>query len=274
MARSKDKGAGERHSGKFVSYIRVSTDEQGRSGLGQEAQMEAIRQYLNGGTWKLVASYGDVMSGRRDDRRGLVDAIEHCQRDNATLIVSKLDRLGRKASTLLAILDSEIDIVIVDTPMEYVGAGRTFIQMRAVMAEHFAADIQEKTKDALAAKAARGERLGAQTKKGEPDWQRRQKLAVKARMADADEFAAEMEPIIEAYQLHCENHFGSPPTLQTMCDFLNNSKHPPYSRWKEQRQARVATKTVKKWTKWHASSVSNLVKRIEKLRKSRETRAA
>jgi len=274
MTRSRDKGAGERHSGKFVSYVRVSTDEQGRSGLGQEAQMEAIRQYLNGGPWKLVANYGDIMSGRRDDRRGLLDALEHCQREKASLIVSKLDRLGRYAPTLFAILDSEIDIVICDTPIEYKGAGRTAVQMQAVIAEATARQISENTKNALAAKAVRGERLGAQTKKGEPDWQRRQKLAVKARMADADEFAAEMEPIIEAYQLHCEDHFGSPPTLQMMCDFLNNSKHPPYSRWKEQKQAKVAKKTVKKWVKWHPSSVRNLVKRIEKLRADRASRAA
>jgi len=271
---ARDKGAGERHSGKFVSYVRVSTDEQGRSGLGQEAQMEAIRQHLNGGTWKLVGSYGDIMSGRRDDRRGLLDALEHCQKENASLIVSKLDRLGRKASTLLAILDSEVDIVICDTPMEYVGAGRTFIQMRAVMAEHFAADIQEKTKDALAAKRARGERLGAQTKKGEPDWQRRQKLAVKARIEDSDEFAAHMEPIIEAYRQHHEKHFGWPPTLQMMCDFLNNSKHPPQTRWKEQQTAKVVKKTAKKWVRWHPSSVRNLVRRIEKLQKNRGVQAA
>ena len=274
MARSKDKGAGERHSGKFVSYIRVSTDEQGRSGLGQEAQMEVIRQYLNGGTWKLVASYGDIMSGRRDDRRGLLDAIEHCQREKASLIVSKLNRLGRDAETLFAILGSGIDIVICDTPVEYKGAGRTAVQFQAVFAEATAREISENTKIALAAKAARGERLGAQTKKGEPDWQRRQKLAVKARMADADEFGAEMEPIIEAYRQHCDNHFGYRPTLQMMCDFLNNSKHPPYSRWKKQRQARVAKKTVEKWATWHASSVSNLVKRIEKLQKDRARRAA
>ena len=62
--------------GKFVSYLRVSTDKQGRSGLGLEAQREAVARYLNGGSWKLVAEYVETESGKRSDRPKLAAALE------------------------------------------------------------------------------------------------------------------------------------------------------------------------------------------------------
>ena len=87
--------------GKFVSYLRVSTDKQGRSGLGLEAQREAVAAYLNGGRWTLVAEYVETESGKRADRPKLKAALAHAKAIGATLVFAKLDRLslGSDAST-------------------------------------------------------------------------------------------------------------------------------------------------------------------------------
>src|SRR3981081_1524923 len=81
--------------GKFVSYLRVSTDKQGRSGLGLEAQREAVSRYLNGGQWKLVAEYVEVESGKRNSRPQLQAAISHAKATGAKLVIARLDRLAR-----------------------------------------------------------------------------------------------------------------------------------------------------------------------------------
>jgi DNA invertase Pin-like site-specific DNA recombinase len=87
-----------RHRGKFVSYLRVSTKRQGESGLGVEAQREAVTAYLNGGRWRLVEEFVEVESGKRDDNRPeLEKAFAACRVYNAKLVIAKLDRLSRDA---------------------------------------------------------------------------------------------------------------------------------------------------------------------------------
>ena len=86
--------------GKFVSYLRVSTDKQGRSGLGVEAQREAVARYLNGGSWKLVAEYAETESGKRSDRPKLAAALRHAKAIGATVVFAKLDRLTRNVDLL------------------------------------------------------------------------------------------------------------------------------------------------------------------------------
>src|SRR4051795_4819113 len=81
--------------GKFVSYLRVSTARQGQSGLGLEAQREAVQRHLNGGDWKLLGEYVEVETGKKNDRPQLAKALEHCRLTGAVLIVAKLDRLAR-----------------------------------------------------------------------------------------------------------------------------------------------------------------------------------
>jgi DNA invertase Pin-like site-specific DNA recombinase len=81
--------------GKFVSYLRVSTDKQGRSGLVLEAQRDAVSRYLNGGRWKLVAEYDEVESGKRNSRPQLQAAIGHGKATGAKLVIARLDRLAR-----------------------------------------------------------------------------------------------------------------------------------------------------------------------------------
>jgi DNA invertase Pin-like site-specific DNA recombinase len=82
--------------GKFISYLRVSMDKQGRSGLGLEAQREAVARYLNGGRWTLVAEYVEVESGKRNSRPQLQAAIRHAKAVKGKLVIARLDRLARR----------------------------------------------------------------------------------------------------------------------------------------------------------------------------------
>src|ERR1700733_12221106 len=122
--------------GKFVSYLRVSTDKQGRSGLGVEAQREAVARYLNGGSWKLVAEYVETESGKRSDRPKLAAALAHAKAIGATVVFAKLDRLYRNAKFLLTLIDSGVDVVFCDLPQIPPGAmGRFMLTQMAAVAE-------------------------------------------------------------------------------------------------------------------------------------------
>ena len=89
--------------GKFVSYLRVSTGKQEKSGLGLEAQRKAVTDYLNGGRWDIIEEFVETESGKRDDRPKLTEALTLCRIHGATLLIAKLDRLSRDASFLLAL---------------------------------------------------------------------------------------------------------------------------------------------------------------------------
>ena len=80
---------------RFVAYHRVSTERQGRSGLGLDAQRKAVLDYLNGGAWELVAEFVEIETGKHSDRPELAKALEACRRFKARLVISKLDRLSR-----------------------------------------------------------------------------------------------------------------------------------------------------------------------------------
>jgi Resolvase, N terminal domain len=89
--------------GKWISYLRVSTDRQGKSGLGIEAQRNAVAEYLNGGNWSLVKEFVEVESGKNTERPKLAEAIKACRVYGAKLVIAKLDRLSRDASFLLGL---------------------------------------------------------------------------------------------------------------------------------------------------------------------------
>jgi DNA invertase Pin-like site-specific DNA recombinase len=97
--------------GKFVAYYRVSTEKQGRSGLGLEAQQRAVRDYLNGGSWDLCSEIVEVESGKNSDRPKLAEALTLCRLYGATLIIAKLDRLSRDAHFLLGLEKAGVDFV-------------------------------------------------------------------------------------------------------------------------------------------------------------------
>src|SRR5215210_3886821 len=108
------RGDGAMAKGKFVSYLRVSTDKQGRSGLGLEAQRQAVETYLNGGRWTLAAEYVETESGKRADRPKLAAALAHAKAIGATVVFAKLDRLTRNVDLLRSLVASEVDLVFCD----------------------------------------------------------------------------------------------------------------------------------------------------------------
>src|SRR5438477_9819527 len=138
----------------FVSYLRVSTAKQGASGLGLEAQLEAINRYLAGR--RLLGSYTEVESGKKNDRPEMAKALAHCRATGAALAIAKLDRLSRNASFLMGLRDSGVDIAICDMPQ----ADRMMVGVMALFAEKEREMISERTRSALAAAKARGTRLG------------------------------------------------------------------------------------------------------------------
>jgi DNA invertase Pin-like site-specific DNA recombinase len=142
--------------GKFVSYLRVSTDKQGRSGLGLEAQRDAVARYLNGGRWKLLAEYVEVESGKRSGRPQLQAAISHATATGAKLVIARLDRLARNLHFVSSLQERGVDFVAADMP----DANRLTIHIIAAVAEAVGRTISENTKTALAAAKARGVKLG------------------------------------------------------------------------------------------------------------------
>src|SRR3954471_1831996 len=148
-------------TGKFVSYLRVSTDKQGRSGLGVEAQREAVTRFLNGGDWTLTKEYVETESGKRSDRPKLKAALAHAKAIGATVVFAKLDRLTRNVDLLRSLVASDANLVFCDLPHVPAGAmGRFLLTQMASVAELEAGLISERTKAALAAAKARGVKLG------------------------------------------------------------------------------------------------------------------
>lgn len=177
-------------SGRFVSYLRVSTDQQGRSGLGLEAQREGVAAYLNGGAWKLVGEFVEVESGKNAERPQLAAALAGCRKHKATLVVAKLDRLSRSVAFLSALMESGVDFVAADNPH----ANKLMVHMLAAFAEHERDQISARTKAALAAAKARGAKLG------NPRLDEARGAAAGALKAGADQRAANVLPIIRAVQ--------------------------------------------------------------------------
>jgi DNA invertase Pin-like site-specific DNA recombinase len=141
---------------RFIAYYRVSSQQQGRSGLGLAAQQQAVRDYLNGGRGRLVAEHTEIESGKRNDRPELAAALAACRVHVATLVVAKLDRLSRNAAFLLTLRDSGVDFIAADMPE----ANRLTVGVLAVVAEHEREAISARTRAALSAAKARGVRLG------------------------------------------------------------------------------------------------------------------
>lgn len=142
---------------KFVAYLRVSTARQGRSGLGLEAQRDAVRTFVASRAGQIIApEYVETESGKRNDRPQLQVALARCRATGATLVVAKLDRLSRNAAFLLTLRDSGVPFVAADMPE----ANTLTIGILAVVAQAEREAISARTKAALAAAKARGIKLG------------------------------------------------------------------------------------------------------------------
>lgn len=180
----------------YVSYARVSTERQGRSGLGLEAQRMAVTEYLKAAQGKLIAEYTEIETGRRRDRPQLQAALELCRRGRAILVIAKLDRLARNVAFISALLESRVRFVAVDMPE----ADPAFLQMASVFAEWEARKTSERTKAALAAAKARGALLGWSSPARQNDQREASYKGAAAIQRRAALFAANTRPVIEAIQ--------------------------------------------------------------------------
>ena len=172
---------------KFVAYQRVSTREQGKSGLGLEGQAEAIYRAVSFAGGEISETYIDIESGAHNDRPELAAAIAKCRAAGMTLVVAKLDRLSRDAAYLLALQSTGLELMVADSP----SMGALEYGIKAVFAEQERRQISERTIAALAAAKARGVKLGSR------NIQKVSAAGVAARQAQARAHAEIILPIIE-----------------------------------------------------------------------------
>jgi DNA invertase Pin-like site-specific DNA recombinase len=178
------------HQGKFVAYFRVSTDKQGKSGLGLEAQRKSVLDYLDGGRWSSVAEFTEIESGKRNDRPELEKALAACKKQKAKLVIAKLDRLSRNLAFIAALMDSGVEFVAVDNPH----ANKLTVHILAAVAQHEREIISARTSAALAAAKARGKRLG------NPRLSEARRHAAMANKERADRYSANVLPVIREIQ--------------------------------------------------------------------------
>jgi DNA invertase Pin-like site-specific DNA recombinase len=197
---------------KLIAYYRVSTDKQGQSGLGLEAQQHAVARYVNGG--KLIKEYTEIESGKINTRPQLAEAIQNCRAYGAKLVIAKLDRLSRDAHFLLGLEKAGIDFVAADMP----NANRLTVGIMAMVAEEERRMISKRTIDALAAAKARGTKLGG-NRSVVPSEQARV-LATAALQTRATRRAADIAPIIAALQA------GGAESLRAIAAGLNEAGIP------------------------------------------------
>jgi len=194
---------------KFVSYLRVSTDKQGKSGLGLEAQRAAVENYLTGGQWRLVKEYVEVETGKNDQRPQLRKALHHAKVTGATLVIAKLDRLSRNVAFIDNLQESKVRFVCADMPE----ANETMIGFMAVMAKHERQAVSKRTRDALQAIKAqekdpaqrRARRKRGKKGLGNPNGAKAlqglgNEAAVQALKANADRHAQDVLPIVQDIQ--------------------------------------------------------------------------
>ncbi len=206
----------------LIAYCRVSTKQQGVSGLGLEAQRTAVEAHAKQNGARIAAVYVEIESGKKSDRPELAKALAHARRSKATLCVAKLDRLARNMAFLSALMDSAVPFVACDNPH----ANRLTLHILAAVAEAEAKAISERTKGALSAAKARGVPLGS-ARAGH--WEGREEarregasrgaaVSAEIRSKAAVEAYADLRPIME--ELRTDG-----ASLQAIADKLNTDGH-------------------------------------------------
>jgi DNA invertase Pin-like site-specific DNA recombinase len=222
--------------GKFISYLRVSTERQGASGLGLDAQRKTVTDYLDGGKWELLREYVEVESGGDNDRPCLKAALAHAKITGARLIIARLDRLSRNLAFIAALQESGAKFVAADMPE----ANETMIQFMAVIAQYERQRISQNTKAALAAARQRGVKLGNPNGARALVGRSGSAKGVARLKAKADEHAANVLPEIDAIRA------AGITGLKAIADELNR------------REILSAN-----GGRWHATTVANLLRRIK-----------
>ncbi|TIM38296.1 recombinase family protein [Mesorhizobium sp.] len=178
-----------------ISYLRVSTDRQGKSGLGLEAQRQAIARFVKAEGFEIVGEFVEVETGKGSDalakRPQLAAALSAAKRNDCAVIVSKLDRLARDVSFISGLMAKRIPFIVSE-----LGAGIDpfMLHIYAAVAEKERALISQRTREALAQAKARGVQLGS------PDLAKAQQRSQEVRGAQADARAANIVPIIRDIQ--------------------------------------------------------------------------
>lgn len=178
----------------FVAYYRVSTRKQGRSGLGLEAQRQAVERFIDGNGSKIVAEFKEIESGRSNERPELEKAIRRTRAHGARLVVAKLDRLSRDAAFILGRLrDEKVDFICADMPQ----ADRLNVGIVAIVAEREAEMISQRTREALAELKAAGEELGKPENLMDADRAKGRRVSAEVRSQRADQRARDLADVIE-----------------------------------------------------------------------------
>jgi len=222
---------------KFVAYYRVSTEKQGRSGLGLEAQRRAVEDVLSSnGAWDKVGEYVEIESGRNRARPELEKAIATARLHGAKLIVAKLDRLARDASFLFSLRDAGVDFIAADMPE----ANRLTVNILACVAEDEAERISRRTREALAAAKARGVELGTPENLDDEARRKGAQVSAEVRGARADQRAADLRPILEDLREHGRT------SLRALAEGLNERNIP-----------------TARGGRWHPNTVRRVLERLE-----------
>ena len=224
---------------KLIAYHRVSTAQQGSSGLGLDAQGTAIDCYASKVGGKVVGTFTEIESGKRNDRPQLEEALHLARVTGATLVIAKLDRLSRNAAFLLSLRDAGVKFVAADMPE----ANNLTVGIMALVAQEEREAISRRTKEALQAAKARGTKLG--NPNGASALRRAGKgnvAGVSALKDQAQDRAAMLQPVIHSLQSQGVVSLGA------LADALNRGGY----------------QTPRGGT-WHKTSVGNLLKRLEKV---------
>jgi DNA invertase Pin-like site-specific DNA recombinase len=203
-------------NGKFIAYYRVSTREQGASGLGLEGQKASVTRFLNGGRWQLVQEVVEIESGKRNDRPKLAEALRFCRIYNAKLLIAKLDRLSRNVFFISSLMESGVKFTACDMPE----ATDMTIHILASVAQGEAKAISDRTRTALQAAKARGTRLGGLRSNSASIHAQGNAASVQIRTTKAAKRASDLLPVIE--QAKAEGAM----TLREIAAFLNDKGVP------------------------------------------------
>jgi len=177
----------------YIAYYRVSTDKQGKSGLGLEAQKKQVHDFITSNNGELTAEYVEVESGKNNERPKLAKAIRQSQLTGNKLVIAKLDRLSRSLHYITSLAESKIDFVVCDLP----GCDQFTINLYGALAQRERELISTRTKAALQAAKARGTTLGTPENLNKEAAAKGRALGVIARQKKADEFAEKVTPIIK-----------------------------------------------------------------------------
>lgn len=207
-----------------IPYYRVSTDRQGQSGLGLEAQKQAVNDFARGFEYQIIGEFHEVESGANDKRPALLDALDACKRQNAILLIARLDRLGRDLLFIATLLKSGVKFEALDIPH----ADKFVIHVMAAFAERERERISANTKAALAAAKLRGVQLGRFAKE----------VLAERNKQKSQAFNREMLPLLKRLK---ENGFTS---VRKIADELNRLGIPTYRKGNHKWHVRTVHKII------------------------------